>query len=125
MARAAVTGALSFARAFARGIRRCLGRSKWVAFALVFAGLIFADVARADPIKGEATFSASGGFARLIFRLADDVGTEVSTAGSILVIRFAEPVDIPIDKWAEAVPDYVGAARRDPDGSAIRLSLAR
>jgi hypothetical protein len=23
------------------------------------------------------------------------------------------------------VPDYVGAARRDPDGSAIRLSLAR
>jgi hypothetical protein len=125
MARAAVTGALSFARAFARGVRRCLGRSKWVGIALVFAGLIFADVARADPIKGEATFSASGGFARLVFRLADDVGTEVSTAGSILVIRFAEPVDIPIGKWAEAVPDYVGAARRDPDGSAIRLSLAR
>jgi tetratricopeptide (TPR) repeat protein len=125
MARAAVTGPLSFARAFARGVRQCLGQSAWAAIALVFAGLVSAGVARADPIKGEATFSASGGFARLVFRLAEDVGTEVSTAGSILVIRFAQPVDIPIDKWAEAVPDYVGAARRDPDGSAIRLSLAR
>ena len=26
------------------------------------------------------------------------------------------------DRLAEAVPDYIGAARRDPDGSAIRLS---
>jgi hypothetical protein len=34
-------------------------------------------------------------------------------------------VDIPIDALADAVPDYVASARRDPDGSAIRLSLAR
>jgi hypothetical protein len=49
----------------------------------------------------------------------------VSTAGSILVIRFKRPVDIPVEKLSDAVPDYVGSARRDPDGSAIRLSLAR
>jgi tetratricopeptide (TPR) repeat protein len=96
-----------------------------LAAALVLTGLTFSGASRADPIKGEATFSASGGYARLVFKLAEDVSTEVSTAGSILVIHFAQPVDIPIDKWAEAVPDYVGAARRDPDGSAIRLSLAR
>ena len=41
------------------------------------------------------------------------------------MIRFKRPVDIPVDKLSEAVPDYVGSARRDPDGSAIRLSLAR
>ncbi len=49
----------------------------------------------------------------------------MTTAGSILVIRFAEPVDIPVDRLSEFAPDYVNSARRDPDGSAIRLSLAR
>jgi len=79
----------------------------------------------ADPVKGEATFSENGGYARLVFKLAQDVDTEVTTAGSIVVIRFKRPVDIPIDEWSDALPDYVGGARRDPDGSAIRLSLAR
>ena len=49
----------------------------------------------------------------------------MSVAGSIIVIRFKHPVDIPVDALSDAVPDYVAAARRDPDGSAIRLSLAR
>jgi tetratricopeptide (TPR) repeat protein len=79
----------------------------------------------ADAIKGEATFAEAGGYARLVLRLAEDVDSEVSVAGSIIVIRFRHPVDIPIDALADAVPDYVAAARRDPDGSAIRLSLAR
>ncbi len=82
-------------------------------------------VCHADPIKGEATFSASGGFARLVLKLAEDVDSEVTTAGSIIVIRFKRPVDIPVDALSDAVPDYVGSARRDPDGSAIRLSLSR
>ena len=34
-------------------------------------------------------------------------------------------MDISVDKLPDLVPDYVGAARRDPDGSAIRLSLQR
>ena len=46
-------------------------------------------------------------------------------AGSIVVIRFKRPVDINVDRLSDAVPAYVGSARRDPDGSAIRLSLAR
>jgi hypothetical protein len=78
-----------------------------------------------DPIKGEATFQASGGYARLTLKLAEDVESEVTTAGSVIVIRFKRPVDIPVDKLPDLVPDYVGAARRDPDGSAIRLSLQR
>ena len=42
--------------------------------------------------------------------------TEVTVAGSILVMRFKRPVDIPVDQLSDAVPDYVGSARRDPDG---------
>ncbi len=79
----------------------------------------------AEPVRGEATFSAGGGFARLVIKLGEDVPSEVATAGSILIIRFDRPVDVPVDRVPEGAPDYINSARRDPDGSAIRLSLAR
>ena len=41
------------------------------------------------------------------------------------MIRFERPVDLAVDRIASAVPDYVGSARRDPDGMAVRLSLSR
>jgi hypothetical protein len=78
-----------------------------------------------EPVKAEATLSSDGGYARLVVKFAEDVTSEVVTAGSIIVIRFERPVDVVVDKVADAVPDYVGSARRDPDGSAIRLSLSR
>jgi tetratricopeptide (TPR) repeat protein len=83
------------------------------------------STASAQPVKGEATFSAAGGYARLVLKLDEDVDSDVSVAGSIVVIRFKRPVDINVDRLSDAVPAYVGSARRDPDGSAIRLSLAR
>src|SRR5579871_2964549 len=79
----------------------------------------------AEPVRAEATLTMNQGYARLIVKFAEDVGSEVVTSGSIIVIRFERPVDVPIDKVADAVPDYVGSARRDPDGTAIRLSLRR
>jgi hypothetical protein len=84
-----------------------------------------AQAIAADPVKAEASFSSSGGFARLVIKFDEDVGSEVVTAGSIVVVRFERPVDVSVDGLADSVPGYVGAARRDPDGSAIRLSLSR
>ncbi len=86
---------------------------------------MFCGACQAEPVKGEAAFSAGDGFARLVFRLAEDVETEVTTAGSILIVRFKRPVDVPVDQLADTMPDYVNSVRRDPDGSAIRMSLAR
>ena len=130
MARTAVAGFWSQARACARTTRHCLdrlfGRPSSLAAALALIGLAFSGACRAEnPVRGEANFVIAGGYARLVIKLAQDVGTEATTAGSILVIRFDHPVDVPIDKLSDAAPDYVGSARRDPDGSAIRLSLAR
>src|SRR5437899_1669225 len=125
MARTAAAGFWSQARACMRTARCCLGAPSWLAAGLILTGLTFSGACQAEPVKGEATFSAAGGYARLVLKLAEDVGSEVTTAGSIIVIRFKRPVDIPVDKLSDAVPDYVGSARRDPDGSAIRLSLAR
>lgn len=88
--------------------------------------LVAGQPARAQQgVRGEATFSAGGGYARLVLKLAEDVDSDVSIAGSVLIIRFRKPVDIPVDQLSMAVPDYVGSARRDPDGMAIRLALAR
>lgn len=89
------------------------------------AALLFSDASYAQAVKGTASMSTSGGYARIVLKLSDDVESEVSQAGTILVIRFKRPVDVPIETLSDVAPDYVGSARRDPDGSAIRLALSR
>jgi len=91
----------------------------------MLAGAASPALAQADAVRGEATLAAAGGYARLIIKLAEDVDSQVTAAGSIVVIRFRRPVNIPVAKLSDAVPDYINSARADPDGSAIRLSLAR
>ena len=122
----AAAGFWSRVRGRAPAIQHVLARSVWLSAVLAFAALTFPTRGwAAEPVRAEASFTSSGGFARLVLKFAEDVNSEVVTAGSIIVIRFERPVDISVDGVADAVPDYVGSARRDPDGSAIRLSLAR
>src|ERR1700730_10238071 len=123
MVRKTAGGFWSHPRACARN-GRLWPRS--VAAALVLFSLTFAFPGRAaEPVKGEATFAAVDGYARLVFKLAADVGTEGTAAGSLLVIYFTRLVHMPVERLSEAMPDYVSAALRDPDGTAIRLSLVR
>ncbi len=121
MARKPARGFWSKLRALSRTARR---RAIVPALVLLL-GAAFATACRAEPVPGEATFTLEKGYARLLLKLAVDVPSEVVTAGSIVVIRFERPVDVNIDRLADSVPDYVASARRDPDGTAIRLSLAR
>src|SRR4029078_11019656 len=126
MGRGAAAGTGSKGRALAWTARGSLDLVSPFSCLLVLAALALASPCRAgDAVKGEATFQASGGYARLILKLAEDVESEVTTAGSVIVIRFKRPVDIPVDKLPDLVPEYVAAARRAPDGSALRLSLQR
>src|SRR3954462_13976297 len=103
--------------------RRCLSACAAIGFFLLTS--LFPGTCQAQPVKGEATFSAADGYARLVLKLDEDVDSDVSVAGSIVVIRFKRPVELSVDQLSDAVPAYVGSARRDPDGAAIRLSLAR
>lgn len=123
MAREAAAGFVSRARASALGLSRYVRKAHVLAACLLFS--LGAPARAADAVRGEASFSAGGGFARLVIKLGEDVPSEVTTAGSILIIRFDRPVDVPVERVPEGAPDYVNSARRDPDGSAIRLSLAR
>ena len=81
--------------------------------------------AQAPPIKGAAALAVSNGFARMLIKLDEDVDTDASVAGNVLVVRFKRPVEIDIGKLVDAAPDYVSSARRDPDGMAIRFALTR
>jgi hypothetical protein len=128
MARNAARSFWSQVCALAQAARGCLRlRPLFVAFALaVLPQLALAEGAQQlEPVKGEASFSNGGGFARLVFKFAQDVATDVTSAGSIVVIHFERPVAITADRLAESVPDYVSGVRVDPDGTAIRMSLAQ
>ncbi|MBI3699980.1 MAG: tetratricopeptide repeat protein [Afipia sp.] len=100
-------------------------RAAAIALSLFTALLLICSPATAQAIKGEATLTAPGKFARLVLKFEQDVPTEAVVAGGILVIRFKSPVDVSVDKLSEALPDYVGSVRRDPDGMAIRMALVR
>ncbi|HEY0329246.1 MAG TPA: tetratricopeptide repeat protein [Rhodopseudomonas sp.] len=124
MARTAAKLGWSRACEISRAAGRWLGRLGLAGCALLIAAGAPAR-AQAPLVKGEATLSSGGGYARLVLKLSEDVESDVVIAGSVLVIRFKRPVYVPIDKLADAVPDYIGSARRDPDGGAIRLALQR
>jgi tetratricopeptide (TPR) repeat protein len=81
--------------------------------------------AAADAVKGTVSAAVENGFARLIFMLGNDVESQVKVANNVVVISFDRPVDLNADKIREGTGDYIGAARRDPDGKAVRIALAR
>ncbi len=87
--------------------------------------LLFPAVAGAAPVGGEVAVSAGGGYVRLVFNLSEEVEANVRLASGIVVIAFAKPVDVSVERLAQNAGGYVAAARIDPDGAAIRLALTR
>jgi tetratricopeptide (TPR) repeat protein/outer membrane biosynthesis protein TonB len=105
------------------GLRPWLVRRLAVVLALAF---VFVVGAKAEnPVKGEVKVFTDGGFARLVFRFDQEVEAKVEVTGAIMVINFKKPVEIVVDRLNANARDYISAARRDPDGSAIRLALVR
>ncbi len=43
----------------------------------------------------------------------------------ILVVQFQKPVSVAVDRLGPAASEYIGAARRDPDGRALRFALTQ
>ena len=100
-------------RAFALGL---------AVFAMAFA-VVSPSVA--EPAKGDVTVDVSGGYARLIFAIGDDIDATARLAGNVLIISFSQPTMAGIGRLAAQAPDYISAARRDPDGRAVRMAVAR
>lgn len=81
--------------------------------------------AREQAVAGDVHVEMSQGFARILVQLSEEVESQVNVAGGIVVVHFKRAVDIAIDKLSHAAPNYVGAARRDPDGKGFRIALNR
>jgi Tfp pilus assembly protein PilF len=75
-------------------------------------------------VKGDVKVSREKGFTRLAIRLAEEVPSKVTLNNTILIVSFARPVNVSVDMLNAVAPDIISAARRDPDGTAIRIALA-
>jgi len=87
--------------------------------------LAFPSAAGAATVKGDVSVSTVGGYARIIFTLAEDVEADVRLAGGILIVQFKQPVDVPVQRIPTLAVGYVAAARSDPDGTGVRMALNR
>jgi len=86
------------------------------------------QTAEAPLIKGTVEAKATDGdfaYARIVIKLDayDDVQAHVSN--NVLIVNFTKPVVLTVDRLPEQLSDYIGAARRDPDGRGIRAALAK
>jgi tetratricopeptide (TPR) repeat protein len=95
------------------------------ALLLALALFVGAGARAEEPVKGEVSVFTDGGYVRLVFRLDEAVEANVRNTGAIMVIAFKKPVQIPVERINGGAPGVISAARRDPDGKAIRLALAR
>ena len=97
-------------------------------FLLASAAPCAAQTAAPSPIRGTVETKVTEGdyaYARIIIKLDayDDVQAHISN--NVLIVTFTKPVALTVDRLAEKISDYVGAARRDPDGRGIRAALAK
>lgn len=105
--------------------RRAGIRPVFILLILILIGLAWPALAQDAAIKGDVSVSTSGGFARIVLRFAEEVETDVRASNNIVVITFKTPVDVGVDRVNIGAAGYVSAARKDPDGKAIRLALSR
>src|SRR5438105_2880972 len=115
----------SSARVLACAFARARAKPCLAVFGFAMLACALASPALAQAVKGAATLTKPGEYARLVIKLQRQVEAEVRTSGLIVVVKFVRPVSMDVDKLWEGAPDYVSSARTDPDGSAVRLALAR
>ena len=117
--------ALTFRPVFVHAWARLRRAAAPLALALSLAPSLAGPAQADEPVRGTVSVFTDGGYTRLLFRLEEEVPARVSVAGSIMVISFKKPVQIGVDRLSDSARDYISIARRDPDGTAIRIALAR
>jgi len=101
---------------------RMAGRARRsLAGALILAAL--GGTPAAAAIAGRLQASQADGFGRIIFDLNQATKATTQVSNGILVISFGEPVALNVERLPLQLPDYIGVARLDPDGRAVRLAL--
>ncbi len=108
-----------------RRLAHCSKAVAAVAALIVAAAPALAAPSASAPVKTTLTVTTNDGYARLVFTAGEYIDGAARQAGNVLIISFKQPLNVAVNRVAEQAPDYIGAARRDPDGSAVRLALAQ
>ncbi|MEM6383877.1 MAG: hypothetical protein AAF739_14490 [Pseudomonadota bacterium] len=85
-------------------------------------------VVQAQGLTAEAVAQREESFGRLQLTFADRLDLpphEIEVENGVLRVVFEQPVDTDIRDAIRVLSDFVTIARRDPDGRALRLGLAR
>lgn len=117
-------GMLAHARVRLRACGR-RARALLPALLLIAAALAIAPARAQEMVDGKVSATTDHGFTRMIFKFEQTVPAKVSLTWPIMIVQFDKPVDISVDRLNEYAPGYISAARRDPDGTAVRIALAR
>jgi tetratricopeptide (TPR) repeat protein len=99
------------------GLRLAAGLVAWT--------LALAAPSLAAPIKTNVAVTVNDGYARLVFTADEYIDASARVAGSVLIISFKQPISVSVDRVAQSAPDFIGAARTDPDGMAVRMALSQ
>jgi hypothetical protein len=94
--------------------------------ALAFAAFIASAApqgARAE--QAIATATEMNGFGRIVLTLPKPIETAARSSNGILVVTFAEPVDLDFSKLPLEAPEYIAVVRRDPDRKTLRFAMTQ
>src|SRR3984957_1426943 len=97
-------------------------------FAAALSAPGFAQTPDSHPIRATVQAKANDGdfaYARMVFSLSEYDDVHARIANHVLVMSFKRPIDVEVEHIASQIPEYVGAARRDPDGRGVRMALAK
>ena len=123
-----MAGRVAFVKACARQAGRNLARRPRAAALVLALQILLGPLpppAAAQVVKGTVSAAVENGFARLIFSLGPEVESQAHLANNVIVVNFSRPVEINIDRLRDGAAEYIAAARRDPDGKAVRIALTR
>ena len=112
-------------RSLWRRVRSTAARTLLAFFILFLPALSGVGHGRADEVRADLSASVMNGHGRLIFTFGEELKADVQVSNGILIIAFEKPVAIVLDQIERRLPGFVQAARRDPDGTAVRISLTR
>lgn len=82
----------------------------------------------AEVVKAEAEVRQEKGFGRLVLTFKDrTLIPQYSTkqGNGVVVLEFEDEIDVGVDQVATRLAPYVSVVRRDPEGKALRIALAR
>ena len=84
--------------------RRAFARAGALVVALLSLAFALLPAARAeDAVRGVVTIGKEDGFSRMVFRFDEEVAAKVKVNDLIMVISFAKPVALDVDKLNAAV----------------------